>query len=132
MGERFQKLMVNLRVEFDFIILDTPPLGLISDPELMVKEADLSLFVVRHNHSLKEAIRKVLGSDDFRQRFPRTVVVFNGLKQRGVGHYGYGYGLGYGYGYGNGDGSSYGSEVKRATVWKRIKRIFKMPFKKKS
>jgi capsular exopolysaccharide synthesis family protein len=132
MGERFQKLMVNLRVEFDFIILDTPPLGLISDPELMVKEADLSLFVVRHNHSLKEAIRKVLGSDDFRQRFPRTVVVFNGLKQRGVGYYGYGYGLGYGYGYGNGDGPSYGSEVKRATVWKRIKRIFKMPFKKKS
>lgn len=132
MGERFQKLMVNLRVEFDFIILDTPPLGLISDPELMVKEADLSLFVVRHNHSLKEAIRKVLGSDDFRQRFPRTVLVFNGLKQRGVGSYGYGYGLGYGYGYGYGNGSSYGSEVKRATVWKRIKRIFKMSFKKKS
>ena len=57
--DRWPKLIEELKIHFDFIVLDTPPLGLISDAELMGKVADLSMFVVRHNHSTKEAVRKI-------------------------------------------------------------------------
>jgi capsular exopolysaccharide synthesis family protein len=131
--DRWPKLIEELKIHFDFIILDTPPLGLISDAELMAKVADLSMFVVRHNHSTKEAVRKVLGNADFTSRFPRTVLVFNGLKNRGIGYYGYGYGYGYGYSYGYGGysygGYAYGSEAKRTPLLKRLKKRLRKVFK---
>lgn len=129
--DRWPKLMEELKIQFDFIVLDTPPLGLISDAEMMAKQCDLSLFVVRHDHSPKEAVKKVLGTKDFANRFPRTVLVFNGLKQRGIGYYGYGYGDGYGYGYGGYSygGYAYGSEAKRTPLPKRLKKRLKKVFK---
>jgi capsular exopolysaccharide synthesis family protein len=129
--DRWLKLIEELKVQFDFIVLDTPPLGLISDAELMAKQADLSLFVVRHDHSPKEAVKKVLGTQDFANRFPRAVLVFNGLKQRGIGYYGYGYGYGYDYGYGGYSygGYAYGSESKKTPLLKKLKKRIRIIFK---
>ena len=87
------------------------------------------MFVVRHNHSTKEAVRKVLGSPTFSARFPRAVVVFNGLKQRGVGYYGYSYGYGYGYGYGGYGDNVYGSDDEKTTVVNKLKKRLKKVFK---
>ncbi|MEY2764914.1 MAG: hypothetical protein RLZZ205_1338, partial [Bacteroidota bacterium] len=47
----FAKMIHEMRDEYDYILIDTPPLGLISDAEIMADYADLSLFVVRHDHS---------------------------------------------------------------------------------
>ena len=72
----------------------------------MAAQADFSLFVVRHDHSLKEAVKNILGPIDESSKFWPAAVVYNGIKTRGMGRYGKGYGYGYGYGYGAGYGDS--------------------------
>ncbi|MBM3428214.1 MAG: polysaccharide biosynthesis tyrosine autokinase, partial [Bacteroidetes bacterium] len=92
---RFKELIAELRTQYDYILIDTPPLGLISDAEIMADHADLSLFVVRHDHSLKEAVGKILGPINADSKFWPSAIVFNGLKGRGMSRYsdgGYGYG----------------------------------------
>jgi capsular exopolysaccharide synthesis family protein len=104
----FNSMINKLRTQYDYIIIDSPPLGLISDAEIMAPQADFSLFVVRHDHSLKEAVKNILGPIDQESKFWPAAVVYNGIKSRGMSRYGKGYGYGYGYGYGAGygDGSS--------------------------
>jgi Mrp family chromosome partitioning ATPase len=101
-------MITELRKTYDFVLIDTPPLGLISDAEIMADEADLSLFVVRHDHSMKEAVGKILGPINSDSKFWPAAIVFNGLKGRGMSRYGRGYG--YGGGYGLGYGYSYGDD----------------------
>jgi capsular exopolysaccharide synthesis family protein len=96
----FGELLQHLKKEFDYILIDTPPLGLISDSEIMADEADFCLFVVRHDHSLKEAVKNILGPIGRDSKFWPAAVVYNGIKSRGMRSYGSGYGYGYGYGYG--------------------------------
>ncbi len=105
---RFKEMIAELRQSYDYVLIDTPPLGLISDAEIMADQADLSLFVVRHDHSLKEAVGKILGPINAESKFWPSAIVFNGLKGRGMSRYGRGYG--YGGGYGVGYGYSYGDE----------------------
>ncbi len=106
----FSKMIEEMRHTYDYILIDTPPLGLISDAEIMADYADLSLFVVRHDYSLKEAVEKILGPINQQSKFWPAAVVFNGLKTRGMTKYGRGYG--YGGGYGAGYGYSYGDDSK--------------------
>jgi tyrosine-protein kinase Etk/Wzc len=101
----FELLLKNLKSQFDYVIIDTPPLGLISDAEIIAEHADFSLFVVRHDHSLKEAVKNILGPIDEKSKFWPAAVVYNGIKTRGMSRYGKGYGYGYGYGYGEGEGT---------------------------
>ena len=110
LNKEFKEMMSELKEKFDYIIIDSPPLGLISDAEIMADEVDFSLFVVRHDHSLKEAVKNVLGPIDKDSNFWPAAVVYNGIKSRGMKKYGKGYGYGYGYGY----GASYGDAAEKA------------------
>lgn len=90
------ELMHYLRDKFEYIILDTPPVGLVSDAQILGKYADSSLYIVRHQYTHKDQIRLL---DDYYKgkRLPNLGVVLNDIK---IGDsYSYGYG---GYGYGNG------------------------------
>jgi capsular exopolysaccharide synthesis family protein len=106
---KFKDLIAELRTTYDYVLIDTPPLGLISDAEIMADYVDLSLFVVRHDHSLKDAVHKILGPINHQSKFWPAAVVFNGLKHRGIGRgkKGYGYGGAYGTGYGSSYGHGY-------------------------
>jgi capsular exopolysaccharide synthesis family protein len=106
----FSKMIEEMKEDYDYVLIDTPPLGLISDAEIMAEHADLSLFVVRHDYSLKEAVDKILGPINNQSKFWPAAVVFNGLKTRGMTNYGKGYG--YGGGYGAGYGYSYVEDSK--------------------
>ena len=106
LNKEFAMMIDYLKTKFDFVIIDSPPLGLISDAEIMAEQADFSLFVVRHDHSLKEAVKNILGPIDESSKFWPAAVVYNGIKTRGMGRYGKGYGYGYGYGAGYGDSSN--------------------------
>lgn len=107
LNKEFKLMIQRLKEQFDFVIIDSPPLGLISDAEIMAEEVDFSLFVVRHDHSLKEAVKNILGPINNESKFWPAAVVYNGIKTRGLRGYGKGYGYGYGYGYGSG----YGDDV---------------------
>lgn len=86
-----------LRENFDYIIVDTPPVSLVTDAQLLAKFADASLFVVRQAYSFKPQMSLI--EDLYRsKKLPNLSIIVNDVKA-GQG-YGYNYSYGYGYGYG--------------------------------
>lgn len=102
---KIEALFVWLRKNFDIVIVDTAPVGLVSDAINLSKFADMSVYVVRQRYTYKRQIQFV---DDLYQekKLPRIGLLVNDVRSDGVkGYYGYAgkYGYGYGYGYGQGD-----------------------------
>ncbi|MFL5753817.1 MAG: GumC family protein [Bacteroidia bacterium] len=101
---------------FDYVIVDTPPAGLISDSIYLMQYADISLFVLNTKFTNKRIITAIneLVENNKIQSF---AYILNGVKRSRSRYYynrysyGYGYG-GYGYGYGS-YGGSYGEGYKR-------------------
>ena len=101
-GERMHQLLTKLKAEFSYIILDTPPLGVLADGFTLSKYADACVYVVRANVLDKKAL-KLVAELDREKRINNLGIVLNGVKMV-HGKYGYGYGYGYGYCYGYGYG----------------------------
>jgi tyrosine-protein kinase Etk/Wzc len=89
-------LFQYLKANFDEIIIDTPPVGLVTDAQILSRFADVSIYLIRHGVTTKDQVRQFnkLYSEN---KFPKLNVIFNGVELGG--RYGYGYGRGYGYGY---------------------------------
>jgi len=101
---RVEELFLTLRRQFDVIIIDTAPVGMVSDAMTLGKFADCTLYLTRQGHTFKKQISLI---DEIYQgnKLPRISVVINDVKLKpGYGYYGYGrYGYGYAYGYGEKD-----------------------------
>jgi capsular exopolysaccharide synthesis family protein len=99
---RMKELMTELKQHFDKIIIDTPPVGLVSDGLLLEKYADNTLFVVRDGVTRKNHIKQADGLYQQGQ-LKNAGIVFNAVRKRntGYGYSGYGYGYVYGSDYGN-------------------------------
>ncbi len=99
-SEKMKELFVILREKFDYIIIDTSPVGMVSDAKSLSPLIDCSLFIVRFNYTpkikFKELVAEIEGS-----AFPKIGIVFNGVDLQSSYRYSnYGYNN-YGYGYGN-------------------------------
>ncbi len=57
MKEKFRNLITSLKEEFDYIIMDTPPRGVLSDAMELIKYADVEIFVVRQNYTIQQNVR---------------------------------------------------------------------------
>ena len=95
----------HFRTKYDYIILDTPPIGLVSDSLMLGRLADMTLFVARADYSPKANFR-LINEIAAENKLPKINLVLNGmdLKKKKYGYYyGYGrygsYGKRYGYGY---------------------------------
>lgn len=105
--ENVTQLFKELREQFDAIIIDSAPVGLVSDAITLGRYADGTIYIVRHNYTLKKQIQLI---EDLytNKKLPHVSIIINDINSRGGygGYYGYGgYGYGYGYGYGvNGSG----------------------------
>ncbi len=102
---KLDTMMEELKKEFDYVIIDSPPIGLVTDARILNKYSDLCLYVIRHKHTPKKYLKFV--NQLFQNKeFNNLNIIFNGLKSRGIFGIGksptYGYGNGYGYGYGYG------------------------------
>lgn len=105
------KAIEILKKSFDYVILDTAPVGMVTDTLLIGRVADLSVYVCRadYTHKVEYTLINELAEE---KKLPNLCTVINGvdLKRRkygyyyGYGKYGkyYGYGKRYGYGYGYG------------------------------
>ena len=108
------KAIEMLKKNFDYVILDTAPVGMVIDTLLIGRVADLSVYVCRadYTHKNEYTLINELAENN---KLPNLCTVINGLdlKRRkygyyyGYGKYGkyYGYGKRYGYGYGYGEQS---------------------------
>jgi tyrosine-protein kinase Etk/Wzc len=89
-----------LRKNFEVIVMDTAPVGMVSDAMTLSKFADATLYIVRQGHTYKKQIGLI---DEFYQqgKLPKISIVLNDIKLRsGYGYYGYGrYSYGHGTGY---------------------------------
>ena len=121
LNPKFAEMMDLLKARFDYIIIDSAPIGPVTDSQLISSYADTTLYVVRHAHTPKVFLRMI---DDMhkQQKFTNMALIFNGLKPRGagiLGGYGYGYGsYGYGYGYGGGNGYGYYTVEESRPGWR--------------
>lgn len=120
MSEGMKDLIEELKKKYDYIILDTPPVGLVSDALELAQYCDVTLYIVRQNFTKKEMIA-LLNNRVKRGELNNASIILNGLENKAK--YGTGYGYGYGYGsYANG----YYEEGKSRSVYQRItKKILK-------
>ena len=103
-SEKCNELFALLKERYDYIIIDTPPLGLVTDAFLLMKHSDVNLFIVRQGVTNKNIFESSV--KDLEKRDLNVSIVINGI-QTNKG-YGYGYGKKYGYGYGYAYGYGYG------------------------
>lgn len=106
------KAIETLKKNFDYVILDTAPVGMVTDTLLIGRVADLSVYVCRADYTRKAEFTLINELAE-NNKLPNLCTVINGLdfqKKKygyyyGYGKYGkyYGYGKRYGYGYGYGE-----------------------------
>jgi capsular exopolysaccharide synthesis family protein len=94
---KFQEMLDDLRANYDFVILDTPPVLAVSDPAAVAPRADGVILVFRMTKDARPAAERAL--DDLTAVGGRILgVVVNGSTEREMG-YGYGHSYRYGYQY---------------------------------
>ena len=102
----------HLKQHFDYIVLDTAPVGMVTDTQLISRVADLTVYVCRADYTRKSEF-SLVNELAATNKLPRISIAINGLDLKkkkygyyyGYGKYGkyYGYGKRYGYGYGYGE-----------------------------
>ncbi len=85
----FTSLIDEIQREYDFIIMDTPPVGLVTDGIMAMRKSDLSIYVVRANYSKKEFLKNVERIISV-NKLSNVAIVLNALPHSGKA-YGYGY-----------------------------------------
>ncbi len=107
MSDNMTKLIETLRAEFDYVLIDSAPIGLVSDSFLITRHTDLQIFVSRANRSTPGGL-KLLHDAIRAGKLSAPYIVLNDVNitsgaysyQR-YGKYGYSSNHTYGYGYGN-------------------------------
>lgn len=95
-SRKLEELFDILYGTFDYIVIDTPPITMVSDAAIISDFSDKTILVVRHDYTPKHILKRIdetLNSKNLKD----SNIVFNGLKQRGIVTENYGYGHGYGY-----------------------------------
>lgn len=93
-----QSLLDQVRREYDYVVLDLPPMAEVSDAESMMEFADASLLVVRQNIAPAPALNKAIAALDSGRAKLLGCVVNNVFTSSLTSGQGYGYGGGYRYG----------------------------------
>jgi capsular exopolysaccharide synthesis family protein len=99
-SSRLQELLTYLDGIFDYIIVDSAPVGPVTDAYIISPYCDATLYIVRHKHTPKVLVEQIDKNSKV-NKLKNMAIVFNGIRPRGFGkhHYGYGYGYGDGYAY---------------------------------
>ncbi len=98
------------REHFDYVMVDTPPLGLITDALLMMRHVDATLFVINTRFANKDHIKNAVETANANTS-KNFGFILNGVRMKKSRYYyntNYGYGYRYAYGYGSGYGYGYG------------------------
>jgi len=105
MNKRIKDLFESLKLKYDYIIVDTAPVSLVTDTLLISKYADATIYVVRANKIDKQMLR--IPNELYKEKKLNNLTIV--LNDSDVTK---GYGYGYGYGY--------GSKVEETPLWKKI------------
>ena len=110
---KIKNILEELKQSYDVIIVDNPPVGLVTDGISIIQNADYPVYIFRAEYSKKNFIQNVDRLfNEF--RLTRLSIILNGvdINKRTYG-YNYGYGYGYGYAYTNSYGAYYDEHRKK-------------------
>jgi capsular exopolysaccharide synthesis family protein len=94
MSNKINLLFEQLKKEFDYIIVDTAPVSMVTDTLLIAKNADAFIYVMRANYLEKRMLK--FAENLYREKkLPNMSVLLNDTDIKNT--YGYGYGYGYGW-----------------------------------
>ena len=108
--ERLKQAIDTVREQYDYVLIDCPPIELVADTQIIEKLADRTVFVIRSGlleRSMLVELEKIYEE----KKYKNMSLILNGTKGSG-GRYGYRYGYHYGYG----SGYHYGSDEKQVGV----------------
>ena len=94
-SDTMYEILDALKQGYEMIILDTPPIGLVTDAKELMHYVDINIYIVRAGYSKKEFLENLKKFDHI-EKIPNLGIVLNDVKRK-KGHYGYyaGYGDGY-------------------------------------
>jgi tyrosine-protein kinase Etk/Wzc len=109
LSDAFATLLIELKEQYDIIILDTPPVGLVTDGIIAMKKSDIQIYVTRAEYTKKELL-KTINRIAKVNNFKNIGIVLNGIQKTGIN------------GYGN---SYYEDEATKKGLLKRLTYFFK-------
>lgn len=95
LSDKLEHLLDAVRKRFDYIIIDSSPVGLVSDALIIQKHVDMTIFVCRHNYTNKSQIETINEIKE-KDNVDNLYLVINDVDFSKSGYFGYGYGIGYG------------------------------------
>jgi len=104
---RLEELIAYLKQHFDYVIIDSPPVGAVTDAKILAGVANATLYIIRHNYT-NSSLLQMINDVQEKNILPNLNIVFNGIITKKI--FGYHYGKGYGYGYGYGYSYEYGAK----------------------
>lgn len=119
MGDSLKEMIEELKAKYDYIILDTPPLGLVTDALGLSNYADVTIYVMRQNVT-KKNMTALLNNALKRGELSNVSIVLNGFENKAK----YGASYGYGHGYGTYD-DSYFENTKKGNFFNKLVKRFK-------
>lgn len=125
--DKMTEFFREVESQYDVIIVDTPPVGLVTDALILTQFSDVNLYVIRQRYTNKNHLELInqLYKD---KKVSDIGIIVNDLREQKIGYkYGYSYGYGYGYGYSYGYGYGYGGyyeneELERKSFFKKLKK----------
>lgn len=92
LNKRLDELFVELRKEFDYIIIDTAPVGIVTDTFIIDRVSDATVYVCKQDYTEKNII-KLINEIHEDKKLKNISVLLNGTDGKSTYGYGYGYGM---------------------------------------
>ncbi|MCA1761447.1 MAG: GumC family protein [Cryomorphaceae bacterium] len=90
LSDKIEDIIKQLREKYDYVILDTPPVGMVADALTLNEFADLSVYLVRYNYTEQKQLKTI--EDLFMgKQLNNPLLVLNGAKKVNSTYYTYGY-----------------------------------------
>jgi len=113
--QNYLDLLDELKKRYDYIVIDTPPIGIVTDAIRSYQNADYSIYITRAGHSPRTFISYINKLSESKI-VNNLSLVLNGVEESS-GKYGYGYGYNYGYSYGYGYSYSYSEYINNQNYY---------------
>ena len=124
MSQKNIDFIEELKKQYDFVIIDSPPVGLVADSFELMKHTDANVYVIRHEYTEKYMLRMITEKYQTHE-IEHLGFIYNDFTVKQSYGYGYGYGYGYVYGYGYFDEDKNYKEPTIIKIKNKLREIFR-------